>query len=62
LEIGLTYCGDPDAFYAWPVETQERVLGWWRTKHAPPSKPKRATPKARAQDTVDPAAKAFWGI
>lgn len=46
----------------WPVETQERVLGWWRNKHAPPSKPKRATPKARAQDTVDPAARAFWGI
>lgn len=61
MEIGLTYCGDPDAFFAWPVETQERVLGWWRMKHTPPGKPKRAA-KPRAQDTVDPSARAFWGI
>lgn len=59
MEIGLTYCGDPEAFYAWPVETQERVLGWWRAKHAPPSKAAGKGPsKARGSDD----ALAFWGL
>jgi hypothetical protein len=61
MEIGLTYCGDPGAFYGWPVEVQERVLGWWRRKHAP-AKPKRKAFTPRPQDTVDPAARAFWGL
>jgi hypothetical protein len=26
MEIGLTWCGDPDAFWRWPTETQERVV------------------------------------
>jgi hypothetical protein len=58
MEIGLTYCGEPDAFYGWPVETQERVLGWWRAKHTPPAAPKRGKSAAEG----DAAALAFWGL
>ena len=58
MEIGLAYCGEPDAFYGWDVETQERVLGWWRAKHTPPSTPKRGKPVAEG----DAAALSFWGL
>jgi hypothetical protein len=58
MEIGLTYCGEPDAFYAWDVEVQERVLGWWRAKHTPPAAPKRGKSAAEG----DAAALAFWGL
>lgn len=58
MEIGLTYCGEPDAFYAWDVQTQERVLGWWRAKHTVPAAPKRGKSAAEG----DAAALAFWGL
>ena len=58
MEIGLTDCGEPDAFYAWDVEVQERVLGWWRAKHTPPTAPKRGKSVAEG----DPAALSFWGL
>jgi hypothetical protein len=58
MEIGLTYCGEPDAFYGWDVETQERVLGWWRAKHTAPPSPKRGKSAAEG----DAAALAFWGL
>ena len=58
MEIGLAYCGEPDAFYAWDVEVQERVLGWWRAKHTPPAAPKRGKSAAEG----DAAALAFWGL
>ena len=58
MEIGLTYCGEPDAFYAWDVEVQERVLGWWRAKHTPATAPKRGKSKADGA----PEALAFWGL
>lgn len=61
MEIGLTYCGDPEAFYAWPTEMQERVLGWWRSRK-PVDKKRKTAFKPRAGDTVDPAARAFWGL
>lgn len=61
MEIGLTYCGDPGAFYQWDRETQERVLAWWRVKHTPAPKPTRTT-KAREGDTMSPEARAFWGL
>lgn len=57
MELGLTYCGDPEAFYGWPTETQERVLGWWRAKHAKPE-PKRGASKAQGTS----AARDFWGV
>ena len=58
MEIGLTYCGEPDAFYAWDVEVQERVLGWWRAKHTPPAPAKKGKSAAEG----DAAALAFWGL
>lgn len=58
MEIGLTYCGEPDAFYRWDVETQERVLGWWRAKHTAPAAPKRGKSAAEG----DAAALSFWGL
>jgi hypothetical protein len=58
MEIGLTYCGDPEAFHRWDIDTQERVLGWWRARHAPAPTPPRAPVKAAG----DEAALAFWGL
>jgi hypothetical protein len=56
VRVGLTYCGDPDAFYGWPVETQERVLGWLRAQQ-----PKQ---KRKVSDRVhgDRPGRAFWGL
>jgi len=59
MEIGLAYCGEPDAFYGWDVETQERVLGWWRAKHTP-SAPASKRNKSVAEGNA--AALAFWGL
>jgi hypothetical protein len=61
MEIGLTWCGDPDAFWRWPLETQERVLGWYRARQPAPKKRKKVF-QPRTGDTVDPAARAFWGL
>jgi hypothetical protein len=58
----LTYCGDPMAFYQWDREAQERVLAWWRVKHTPPPTKKSQRPKAREGDSIDPEARAFWGL
>jgi len=58
MEVGLTYCGEPDAFYGWDVEVQERVLGWWRAKHTPPPAAKRGKTAAEG----DAAALSFWGL
>jgi len=59
MEIGLAYCGDPEAFYAWPIETQERVLGWWRAKHTSAAAPakKGASKAVGSRDAL-----AFWGL
>ena len=56
MRVGLTYCGDPDAFYGWPVEAQERVLGWLRAQQ-----PKG---KRKVSDCVhgDRSGRAFWGL
>ena len=59
MEIGLAYCGEPDAFYAWDVEVQERVLGWWRAKHTPPAPPPK---RGKSAAEGDAAALAFWGL
>jgi hypothetical protein len=59
MEIGLTYCGEPDAFYRWDVETQERVLGWWRARHTPPAP---ASKRGKSAAEGDAAALAFWGL
>lgn len=57
------HCGDPDAFYRWPLEVQERVLAWWRVRHTPaPAKATPKRPKMRDGDSVSPEARAFWGI
>ena len=58
MEIGLAYCGEPDAFDAWDVEVQERVLGWWRAKNTPQPAPKRGKTAAEG----DAAALSFWGL
>jgi len=58
--LGLTFCGDPDAFYGWTRDQQERVLAWWRVKHTAPPKPQRGKP--REGDSMSPEARAFWGI
>jgi hypothetical protein len=60
MEIGLSYCGEPDAFYGWDVETQERVLGWWRAKHTPAPAP--ASKRGKSVAEGDAAALAFWGL
>ena len=58
IEIGLTYCGDPLAFYGWTQETQERVIAWWRQKHAPPQK------RAKLKDGIAGKREglSFWGL
>ena len=58
MEIGLAYCGEPDAFYGWDVEVQERVLGWWRAKTTPAPAAKRGKTAAEG----DAAALSFWGL
>jgi len=61
VELGLTYCGDPDAFYRWDVETQERVLAWHRVR-AELTKPKPAARKPANSGKFSPEAAAFWGF
>ena len=56
----MTYCGDPDAFYRWDVETQERVLAWHRVR-AELTKPKPARKPANS-GKFSPEAAAFWGF
>jgi hypothetical protein len=41
------------------VETQERVLGWWRAKHTPPAP---ASKRGKSAAEGDAAALAFWGL
>lgn len=50
------------AFYQWDRETQERVLAWWRVKHTPPPTTKSPRAKPRDGDSIDPEARAFWGL
>jgi len=52
----LTYCGDPEAFYTWSPETQERVLGWLRARQ--PKKERKVGGKVKGSD----AGRAFWGL
>lgn len=56
MRVGLTYCGDPEAFYGWPVETQERVLGWLRSQQ-----PKGKRPIGAKVGGTN-AGRAFWGL
>jgi hypothetical protein len=58
VRVGLYYCGDPEAFYGWPVETQERVLGWLRAQQ-PKGKPGRRVPGI---ETSGKGAREFWGL
>lgn len=56
MRVGLHYCGDPEAFYGWPVETQERVLGWLRAQQ-----PKGKRPIGAKVDGTQ-RGRAFWGL
>lgn len=56
MRVGLHYCGDPEAFYAWPVETQERVLGWLRAQQPKGKRPIGAKVAGTQQG------RAFWGL
>lgn len=56
MRVGLTYCGDPDAFYGWPVETQERVLGWLRAQQ--PKQKRKVSERVHGERP----GRAFWGL